>query len=120
MAMANHAAAAISEPIDRIIATGEDTVHRALLQVMANVFGADVYRLDAGNASALGAALRAYHADRLAIGEPISWQNVISGFTDPNAGHRVSPDPRHVEIYAGLRRDYAALERLHQDRQPIC
>jgi sugar (pentulose or hexulose) kinase len=120
MAMANHAAAASSEPLDRIIATGGDTVHRALLQVMANVFGADVYRLEAGNASALGAALRAYHADRLAVGEPISWQNVISGFTEPDAGHRVPPNPRHVERYAGLRRDYALLERLHQDRAPIC
>jgi len=120
MAMANHAAVAIAGPIERIIATGGDTMHRALLQVMANVFGADVYRLDAGNASALGAALRAFHADRLASGEPISWQNVISGFTEPNAGHRVSPNPKHVAMYAQLRTDYAFLERLHQDRQPIC
>jgi sugar (pentulose or hexulose) kinase len=120
MAMANHAAAAISGPIDRIIATGGDTVHRALLQVMANVFGADVYRLDAGNASALGAALRAYHADQLASGEPLSWHNVIAGFTDPNAGHRVSPNPRMVAMYADRRRDYAMLERLHRDRPPIC
>jgi sugar (pentulose or hexulose) kinase len=120
MAMANHAAATIDAPVDRIIATGPDTVHRALLQVMANVFGADVYRLDAGNASALGAALRAFHADRLASGEPVSWQNVISGFTEPNAGHRVSPNPKHVAIYARLREDYALLERLHKDRRPIC
>jgi sugar (pentulose or hexulose) kinase len=120
MAMANHAAAAIGGPIDRIIATGGETMHRALLQVMANVFGADVYRLDAGNASALGAALRAYHADCLASGAPISWQRAISGFTEPNAGHRVSPNPKHVATYAALRRDYAMLERLHRDRRPIC
>jgi sugar (pentulose or hexulose) kinase len=120
MAMANHAGVSIGGPIDRIVATGADTTQRAVLQVMANVFGVDVYRLDAGNASALGAALRAYHADRLAAGEPISWQNAISGFTEPNAGHRVSPNPKYVAIYAQLRRDYAMLERLHADRRPIC
>jgi sugar (pentulose or hexulose) kinase len=120
MAMANHAAAAIDTPVDRIIAIGTDSVHRALLQVMANVFGADVYRLDAGNTSALGAALRAYHADRLASGEPVSWRTVIGGFTEPNTGHRVSPNPRHVALYAALRNDYALLERLHRDRRPIC
>ena len=38
---------------------------------MANVFGVDVYRLDVENSAALGAALRAYHADRLAAGEPV-------------------------------------------------
>jgi len=119
MAIANHAAA-VSGTIDRVIATGGASVNRAILQVMANVFGVDVYRLDVENSAALGAALRAYHADRLAAGEPISWKTVVSGFTDPQPGHRVSPNPKHVAIYEDLRRDYAILEHLHKDRKPIC
>jgi xylulokinase len=119
MAIANHAAA-VSGRIDRVIATGGAAVNRAMLQVMANVFGVDVYRLDVENSAALGAALRAYHADRLAAGEPVSWKTVISDFTDPKPGHRVSPNPKHAAMYAELRRDYAILERLHKDRRPIC
>ena len=87
---------------------------------MANVFGAEVYRLDTGHSAALGAALRAFHADRLAAGEPVSWTTVVSGFTDPKPGHRVSPNPKYVSTYAELRKDYAMLERLHRDRSPIC
>jgi len=119
MAMANHASA-VSGTIDRVIATGGAAVNRAILQVMANVFGVDVYRLDVENSAALGAALRAYHADRLADGEPISWTSVVSGFTDPQPGHRVSPNPKHVAMYEDLRRDYAILETIHRDRKPIC
>jgi xylulokinase len=119
MAIANHAAA-VSGTIDRVIATGGASVNRAILQVMANVFGVDVYRLDVENSAALGAALRAYHADRLAAGEPVSWRTVVTGFTDPQPGHRVWPNPKHVAMYAELRRDYAILEALHKDRAPIC
>jgi xylulokinase len=120
MAIANHAAGVGAVPMRKIIATGGAAVNRAILQVMANVFGVDVYRLDVENSAALGAALRAYHADRLASGEPVSWKTVVSGFTDPNPGHRVTPNPRHAAMYQELRKDYALLERLHKDRAPIC
>lgn len=120
MAMANHAPAVSGGSIERVIATGDTATHRAILQVMANVFGVEVYRLDTELSGALGAALRAYHADRLTAGEPVTWKTVVSGFTDPKPGHRVSPNPKHVATYAGLRKDYAILERLHQNRRPIC
>ena len=120
MAIANHAAALSRLPVDRVIATGGAAVNRAILQVMANVFGVDVYRSDVENSAALGAALRAYHADRLASGEPVSWRTVVSGFTDPISGHRVSPNPQHAIAYKALRNDYAMLERVHQHRDPIC
>ena len=120
MAMANHAADLSDAPIDRVIATGADAADRALLQVMANVFGVDVYRLDIERPAALGAALRAYQADRLDSIEPVSWKTVVSVFTDPLPGHRVSPNPKHAAMYEKLRREYAILERLHKDRPPIC
>lgn len=120
MAMANHAHGVTRGPIERIIATGGGAANRAILQVMANVFGADVYRLDVENSAALGAALRACHAHRLAAGDPLPWSDVVAGFTDPHPGHRVTPNPKLVSMYAELRRDYAMLERLHQDRRAIC
>ena len=119
MAIANHASA-VCGTIDRVIATGGAAVNTAILQVMANVFGVDVYRLDVENSAALGAAIRAYHADRLAAGEPISWRTAVSGFTDPKPEHRVPPDPALVRMYAGLRTNYAVLETLHKDRAPVC
>jgi xylulokinase len=119
MAIANHAAQ-VSGTIDRVIATGGAASNRAILQVMANVFGVDVYWLDVENSAALGAALRAYHADRLTTMEPVSWKTVVSGFTEPKPGHRVAPNPKHVALYAELRRDYAILEQIHKDRRPIC
>ena len=120
MALANHAAPLSLARIDRVIATGGAAVNRAILQVMANVFNADVDRLDVENSAALGAALRAYHADRLASGEPVSWNTVVSGFTEPHPGHRVPPNPKHAAVYATLRKEYAMLEQLHQHRDPPC
>jgi len=120
MAMANHADAISGGTLERIVATGDAAEHHAILQVAANVFGADVYRLETDGSAALGAALRAYHADRLATGAPVSWTTVVRGFADPKPGHRVAPNPKHVAMYAELRRDYAILERLHRDRPPIC
>jgi sugar (pentulose or hexulose) kinase len=119
MALANHGGRLSGAPIDRVIVTGADAANRALLQVMANVFGADVYRLEVSHAAALGAALSAYHADLAASGES-SWETAVEVFTDPHPGHRVTPNPKHVATYAQLRREYAILERLHQHRPPIC
>ena len=120
MAMANHVQLPGRAIIEKVIATGPDAINRAILQVMANVFDAEVYRLDGEHSVALGAALRAYHADRLGAGEPVSWKTVVTGFTDPQPGYRVSPSPRHVAVYAALRKDYALLERIHTNRAPIC
>jgi xylulokinase len=120
MSIANHAAGVGTTRIETVIATGGAAANRAILQVMANVFGVDVYRLDVDNSAALGAALRAYHADRLAAGEPVTWNTAISGFTDPHPGHRVSPNPRLAAMYADMRAHYALLEKIHKDREPIC
>jgi xylulokinase len=118
MAMANHAEG-LGDRVEKIIATGGAAANRSLLQVMANVFGVDVYRLDVENSAALGAALRAYHGERLIAGEPVSWKTVVAGLAEPQPGHRVSPNPKHVAIYTKLRREYAILEKLHRDRRPI-
>jgi sugar (pentulose or hexulose) kinase len=66
--------------IDAIHATGGAAVSRTILQVMADVFGARVHVMDVRNAAALGAALRAFHADGLAGNRPLSWDDVVAGF----------------------------------------
>jgi xylulokinase len=93
-----------------IHATGGAAQNREILQVMADVHAADVYQLDVANSACLGAALRAYHADRAADGRPVPWEEVVAGFAEPAAGTRIGPVPEHVARYAELRRVYAACE----------
>jgi xylulokinase len=111
MAMANHSEHVSQASVDRIIATGGASANRSILQVMADVFGADVYSLDVGNSACLGAALRAFHAHCLADGHPVPWPDVVKGFTDPRPDSRVTPIESHTAVYARLRPRYAELER---------
>jgi xylulokinase len=96
--------------IDTIYATGGAAANARILQVMADVFGAAVHRFDVGNSAALGAALRALHADRDAEGRPLRWEEVVAGLTEPAAGSRVDPDPQRQAIYRELLPRYAAFE----------
>ena len=77
---------------------------------MADVFGADVYQLEVGNSAALGAALRAYHADLVSQGSPTSWEDVIRGFVEPAAASVVRPRQEHQAMYAELARVRAMCE----------
>jgi xylulokinase len=106
LAMARHSRW-MGVQVDTIHATGGAAVNRAVLQVMADVFGAEVYQLEAGNSAALGAALRAYHADLVDRGEPASWPEVVSGFVAPVTASRVAPR-------AGASARYAALAAVHE------
>jgi xylulokinase len=96
--------------IDSIYATGGASANRAILQVMADVFGADVYRQGVTNSAALGAALRAFHADARADGQELSWDEVVDGFTEPDADTRVSPVAARHAMYQELMRAYEACE----------
>src|SRR5262249_14411401 len=60
-----------------IYATGGAAANQAILQVMADVFGADVYRFEVGNSACLGAALRAWHADLQVDGHPRDWRDIV-------------------------------------------
>ena len=110
MSMAIHSALDGRAESTRIYATGGASRNRDILQVMADVFGADVDQLEVANSACLGAALRAWHADELAEGRHVPWEEIVAGFVEPIAGSRISPIPKHVEIYRGLRRVYAARE----------
>lgn len=110
LALARHSAW-MGVEIDTIYATGGASANIALLQVMADVFDAEVWRLEVGNSAALGAALRAFHADEAAGGRRADWDDVVSGFTGPDASSSVRPNPEAVRVYRDLRPVHAAFER---------
>jgi xylulokinase len=93
--------------VSRIRATGGAAVNRAILQVIADVFNAEVIRIAPPNAASLGAALRAYHADRLAEGERLTWRDVVAPFTQ-RSGDAVRPRPDAVNAYVALLPRYRA------------
>jgi xylulokinase len=97
--------------ITTIYATGGASANRDILQVMADVFNADVLQLETGNSAALGAALRAFHADRLADGDVLSWDEVVEGFVAPKLESRIKPNSTNVAVYQQLVDVYARRER---------
>lgn len=117
LAMATHSQW-MGVTVDVIHATGGAAVNRDVLAVMADVFGADVYQLDVGNSAALGAALRARHADARADGRSLAWEDVIAGFVEPGPAGRVRPRPEHVGIHRAQRAAYLACEAHGLGRGP--
>jgi xylulokinase len=102
----------MSVDIDTIHATGGAAANMQILQVMADVFGAAVCQLEVANAACLGAALRAYHADRLSEQRAVGWNDVVRGFVEPK--RRFQPDPARHVMYAELMQQYEAFEASHR------
>jgi xylulokinase len=93
-----------------IHATGGAARNREILRVMADVLGADVFQFPVGNSAALGAAIRAFHADRESDGQPISWKEAVRGFAEPLLASRIAPDPSAVALYRELADIFVACE----------
>jgi xylulokinase len=104
--------------VDTIYATGGASANRAVLQVMSDVFGADVYQFEVANSAALGAGLRAAHADLNMDGRRMEWSEVISELAEPVAASRLSPDAGRHAIYRELLPVYAACEAHALGRGP--
>jgi xylulokinase len=112
MALANHCRW-MKVDIDVIHATGGAAANAEILQVMAEVFDAEVRRFAANNSACLGAALRARQAVAAAAagdGPQAAWENIVRGVAEPLADAAVRPRPEHVEAYVALRRRHAELE----------
>jgi xylulokinase len=93
----------------QILATGGASVDRALLRIMADVFGVPVFTGDQANSAALGAAYRAVHGWRCAeAGAFVSFAAV----TQPAAPFRqaAAPDRAAHAVYTGMLERFAALE----------
>lgn len=99
-------------------ATGGASVSRGLLQILADVFNARVIRPRAANTSALGAALRAWHADDNSRGIEMPWPERASAGVDACGGiEEVHPRPDAVDAYKRLRTRHAAFEAAALQRQ---
>ncbi|MEI8140418.1 MAG: FGGY-family carbohydrate kinase [bacterium] len=93
-----------------IRATGGGSKERAILQVMADVMGCPVHQFEVSKTAALGAALRAAHAWQKAMGQPLSWAQVVAGFTNTLESGEVLPTPGSTAVYAALLPQYADFE----------
>ncbi len=96
---------------DAILATGGASTNPAIRRIMAAVMGCAVHRFEVANSAALGAALRAAHADRRARGKKSSWAAVTDGFTAVEAATRTDPDAAAARVYDELLPAYAQFER---------
>ena len=108
MALARHSRWMGMTP-SAIYATGGAAASSEILQIMADVFDAEVHRFESTDSAALGAALRAWQADM-----HLPWPEVVADFCRPLPGC-IRPDPPHVAIYRSLEPAYAALERSALD-----
>ena len=104
--------------VDTIYATGGAAANVQILQVMADVFNAQVYQLEVGNSAALGAALRARHSDATRSGQPLSWEQVIDGLVEPVAASRLAPHPAAHTVYRELMKAHEACEAHALGRGP--
>jgi xylulokinase len=102
-------------PVDVVHATGGAAANRQILQVMADVFGAEVVRVRVENTAALGAALRALHADRLDDGAPLDWDALIAGL-EQLPPERIAPDRARHETYLAQRSLYVEFEQAEYAR----
>jgi xylulokinase len=89
----------------RIYATGGAGANREILQVIADVFNADVFQFESTDSAAMGAALRAWQGD-----SNLPWPDVVRDFATPVPGSKVTPIAAHVEVYRQLAPAFAARE----------
>jgi xylulokinase len=95
----------IGERPRSILVTGGASKNRGILQVIADVFQAELRTLSVANASALGGAVRAANA----VGK-LGFAELGAQFSAPDAARVVRPTPGSERAYDELRGAYA--ERL--------
>ena len=94
----------------RIFVTGGASKDRALLQVLADVMGCRVERIEVAKSAALGAALQAAHGWLAADGQAAKWEKLVAGFTAPVPGSEVLPNKQAAKVYEQMLDKYAACE----------
>ena len=100
-------------PPKRIRATGGASDNVAILQIMADVMGCPVYRVQVAKSAALGAALRAAHGWLTKSGAKADWKRVIAGFTQPVSNEEIKPNAKARRVYEQLIGQYSKFERAH-------
>lgn len=97
----------------RIFVTAGGSENRGLLNVIAQVFGAEVHSFEVKESAALGAALRAAHCHQNAKGKSTTWESLTEPFLRQSSTGVAYPDQKQVEIYQsqnGLLSVYQACE----------
>jgi xylulokinase len=94
----------IAPSVSSIRVTGGAAGNEAILQVIADVFDAELVRIAPRNAASLGAALRAYHAARQASRSSVPWRDVVAPFIAPNL--TVKPNAPAAAVYRALLPEY--------------
>ena len=84
----------IGERPTRILVTGGASRNRGILQVIADVFQAEIRPLAVANSSALGGALRAAHAV-----EQMAWNGLFAQFAVPEESLATLPNPDVRSVY---------------------
>jgi xylulokinase len=103
MALARHSEWMGATP-RAIHATGGASANSEILQVMADVFDAEVYRFDSTNSAALGATLRAWQAHT-----GLGWAEVVRDFVT-SLSQVIKPIEQNVRVYQTLKGRYGELE----------
>jgi xylulokinase len=101
MAMRNHSRW-MGVEISTIYATGGASRNSDVLQVMADVFNANVFPSPVGNSACLGAALRAWHGYDKARGNDIDWRVIVKDLALPDPSTVIAPNPDAVKVYEKL------------------
>jgi xylulokinase len=117
LAMARHSRW-MGVDIKTIHATGGAAANRAILRVMADVFGADVYQFDIANTACLGAALRAFQGHVVSEGRSLEWDDVVRDVAAPVRASLIRPDPIRRAIYRDLMYAHEACEAHALGRGP--
>tara|TARA_B110000881_G_C18603371_1_gene537352 strand:+ start:2276 stop:3832 length:1557 start_codon:yes stop_codon:yes gene_type:complete len=81
---------------ERIYITGGASENDGIAQIIANVFGVPVDRLDVPGSATIGAAMRAAHG----IGKDLA--DLESKFSQPKEGRNIEPEEGAKEIYDGM------------------
>ena len=85
-----------------LLATGGASANRGVLQIIADVFQAEVARIEVKNASALGAALRAAHGV-----DGVELSALYERFAEVDRSASVRPDPATRGVYDALLQCFA-------------
>src|SRR4029453_3324934 len=83
-------------------ATGGRARSKNWLQIMADIFDAEVVTLKVGEGAAYGAALQALWCWHLQQGEKIKIGEITDRFVELNESETLQPNRRNVEIYREL------------------
>jgi xylulokinase len=97
----------IGERPELIRVTGGASRNRGILQILADVFQAEICTLSVANSSALGGALRAAQGV-----EGLPWNELYARFVSPNRGALIHAAPEAAPAYRELRAQF--LDKLAQ------